>query len=564
MKTSRSPIFILFTGLLFLLAACGGGGGGGSDDDDDNGGGSVSTLNPLNLDLKAGEFWEFVWNASNISFAQGSGSTGGSSASTFRITLGAPLSIDGQQAFPLIITGDPGDFTPRWTHVAIDDDGSLLGSTNGLSMTKVYDAETDEWVGGGFFVSFAANEAVNLESGSFAGEYNTVDALTAGHSSSDGGCETILGNTICSDTSTNFSENEFYKEGIGPVGYELSASFTSSGGGFFTSTQRSELIELTATSFTASDSTVFNPPPWEEVESLNTPRSGHKAVVLDGKIYVLGGAGANPPTVEIYDPVQNIWTNGQSLPSLPITSWSAEVLNGKIYVDDSTNDQVFEFDPNIGWSTVPVPPGGGFNGSFGFSSSTYVDATFGDIILGATSKTSLSGTPINVRGFDPSPATWLTGVTGLGVTELLRHSVEIIGDTLYVFGGFGQSNSLDDRGAQEKLFGYNILTDGWSFTLASMVSARDTLGSAVLDDKIYAMGGNPVTCGLLNCNTPNIGPPFRSVEIYDPTANTWTSGTSMFQARTEFSAVTLNGKIYAIGGSDGNNTLGKVERFTPP
>ena len=146
MRVPASNVSVFFAGLLFLLAACGGGGGGGGSDDDDDDSGSGGGQNSLNLELKAGEFWEFVWNASSVSFAQGSGSTGGATSGTFRITLGAPVSINGQEAFPLVITGGPGDFAPRWAHVAISENGSLLGSTDGITLTTVYDAETEDWL----------------------------------------------------------------------------------------------------------------------------------------------------------------------------------------------------------------------------------------------------------------------------------------------------------------------------------------------------------------------------------------------------------------------------------
>jgi len=45
---------------------------------------------------------------------------------------------------------------------------------------------------------------------------------------------------------------------------------------------------------------------WTKVASLNSPRSGVTAGVLNGKIYITGGS-HNPSVVETYDPSKNIW-----------------------------------------------------------------------------------------------------------------------------------------------------------------------------------------------------------------------------------------------------------------
>ncbi len=57
-----------------------------------------------------------------------------------------------------------------------------------------------------------------------------------------------------------------------------------------------------------------------------------------------------------------------------------------------------------------------------------------------------------------------------------------------------------------------------------------------------------------------------SVEVYDPTNNTWTSAPSMQTARGGFAAVTANGKIYVMGGevlTGTNKALKSVEVFDP-
>src|SRR5690606_13439479 len=152
----------------------------------------------------------------------------------FRITLGPSVLIQGQTAYPLTVTGDPGEFAPRWTHLAAGADGSLLGSTDGAGLTKIYDAASDTWTGAGLFIDFASSP-VTISLGQFAGAYNQVPAIVAGRSAENDRCEQVLGQILCGDEGTRFSEREYYKQGVGPIGFAQHIYHESDGGGFFTS-----------------------------------------------------------------------------------------------------------------------------------------------------------------------------------------------------------------------------------------------------------------------------------------------------------------------------------------
>ncbi len=557
----RALIPTLFLVVPLFLGACGGGNGNGGDEagdgngngnDDGNGNGGGQTL-PLQADLAQGATWTFAWNSTTLSFAQGSGTSSDADNGEFTVTLGAPVTIAGETAYPLTFTGDAGDFLPRWTHVAISANGSLLGSTDGVNLQTVYNAETGNWVGGGFFIEFASNESVGVSAGIFDGEYNTVPALVASHSSSDGGCETILGITLCDDTTTRFSENEYYKAGIGPIGYDQDIFYSSDGGGFFTSTTIDRTVELVGTSLSATDNTVFNPPPWQRMASLATPRSGHSTVVLNGEIYVVGGAftGGLTNTVEIDDPVSNQWRAGSSVPLTGNQSVNnAAVVDGVLYVDIFGSNSIQAFN-GTSWTTVT--PNQGFDGSFGdTNAATYTHPGLGPIIVGVESGGSLD--PV---GFAPAQNIWIDAPSR-NVIEWLRPAVAVLGDQMYVIGGFGSGTP---RGALDSVERHGLEDEIWTTTgIAEMGTKRDGAAVATLGGRIYVFGGNPVSCGF--GNNCNIGAAFRTAEVYDPVANTWTPITSMFAARTDAAAVALNGDIYVIGGSGGER-LASVERFTP-
>src|SRR5262249_43376576 len=97
---------------------------------------------------------------------------------------------------------------------------------------------------------------------------------------------------------------------------------------------------------------------------------------------------------------------------------------------------------------------------------------------------------------------------------------------------------------------------------APMPTARGYFAAATVNGKIYAIGGFNLNGGSLN-----------SVEVYDPTSNSWCTSASntptalcptppapMPTARYGLAAATVNGKIYAIGGAGGSNT---VEVYDP-
>lgn len=65
-----------------------------------------------------------------------------------------------------------------------------------------------------------------------------------------------------------------------------------------------------------------------------TARRGAAAAALDGRIYVLGGRGADgavSPRVDVYDPAADAWTRGPDLPG-PRAGLGAAVLGGALHV----------------------------------------------------------------------------------------------------------------------------------------------------------------------------------------------------------------------------------------
>jgi N-acetylneuraminic acid mutarotase len=82
-----------------------------------------------------------------------------------------------------------------------------------------------------------------------------------------------------------------------------------------------------------------------------------------------------------------------------------------------------------------------------------------------------------------------------------------------------------------------VFEDSWA-SKAPMPTARDGFGIAVVDGKIYAIGG--YYNGYLNVN-----------EMYDPVTNTWTTKAPMPTSRAYFAIAACQNKIYVIAGATG-------------
>jgi N-acetylneuraminic acid mutarotase len=112
-----------------------------------------------------------------------------------------------------------------------------------------------------------------------------------------------------------------------------------------------------------------------------------------------------------------------------------------------------------------------------------------------------------------------TARSGLGVA--------VVNGKIYAIGGDGGSNVTEE---------YNPVTNTWT-TKTAMPTGRSRFGIAVYQNKIYVMGGATAN-GFTAAN-----------EVYDPLTDTWETKTPLPKgSRAELTTSVVNGKIYAVGG----------------
>uniref|UniRef100_A0A1B0A5I6 Kelch-like protein diablo n=1 Tax=Glossina pallidipes TaxID=7398 RepID=A0A1B0A5I6_GLOPL len=97
---------------------------------------------------------------------------------------------------------------------------------------------------------------------------------------------------------------------------------------------------------------------------------------------------------------------------------------------------------------------------------------------------------------------------------------------------------------------YDFLEEKWRVA-PDMPNRRSKAGLAVLNDKVYAVGGfNSVSA-------------MRAVDVYNPARNEWSTSNRMLARRSTLGVAVLNGCVYAVGGFDNHNGLSSAEMFDP-
>src|SRR4029079_2834054 len=133
---------------------------------------------------------------------------------------------------------------------------------------------------------------------------------------------------------------------------------------------------------------------WSNAAPLPAARGGHAAVVLDGKIHVVGG-GNDVSTLDlhsVYDPATNRWTAAAPLPRAK-GSPAAVVLDGKLWA--------------IGGRSGPDD--------------------YGDVDV-----------------YDPAADSWSAGPS---IPPRGTHGASVLDDAIYVFGGESQARGAERAGA---------------------------------------------------------------------------------------------------------------------
>lgn len=243
--------------------------------------------------------------------------------------------------------------------------------------------------------------------------------------------------------------------------------------------------------------------------AADSPIARHEAAgaLLNGKLYVFGGYtndGTLIPNLrsDVYDPVENTWTQIANMPKPGCTHAGTQAYGGKY----------------VYFAGGYCGPGGGANQTFATTA---------------------------VWRYNADTNSWLA-MPSLPEARAAGALAEL-GGKLHFFGG-ADINRKDK--AEHWVLSLNAINQGWT-SAAPLLTPRNHLGRAVLGGKIYAIGGQKGTNDRINQLT--------NVDAWDPVTNKWTPVTSLPKARSHISGATfaMDNKWIIVAGGMTNTTSTK-------
>ena len=262
---------------------------------------------------------------------------------------------------------------------------------------------------------------------------------------------------------------------------------------------------------------------WEGKANMPTVRSNVSVSVVDGKIYAIGGSkmkkiqiprGFNTeseelPTVEMYDPATDTWTQKADMPTPKKTKTC--VVDGKIYAIG-------------GWST-------------------------------ANEQSQLE----TVEVYDPATDTWAKA-------QSMNHArcsaaISVVNGEIYAMGGIGWPPNRDQSGRYlsslylSNVEVFNPKTNRWR-ERTEMSVPKAAHSTSVIDDKIYVMGGH--------LQEGRKTKTLSAIEVYDPATDRWIQAPDMLIGKSGHTTEVIDGQIYILGGiAVGKGLLTSVEAYDP-
>jgi N-acetylneuraminic acid mutarotase len=257
-----------------------------------------------------------------------------------------------------------------------------------------------------------------------------------------------------------------------------------------------------------------------------------------------GGAVSSGPTFA-YDVANDIWTPRAALP-VGRSDPGAGVADSQIYVFGGNDGSgavtsTYAYTPATDTWTPRAPMLQGRGARF---ASGAIDGKL------YAAGGNASGT---TEVYDPATNAWSV-VAPMGVPRAYVGG-GVIDGMLYVVGGESAAQPGTVLGTLEA---YDPVSNTWT-TMAPMPTPRLSPAVAVIDGILYVIGGsqhNPGSCDVQ----------LDTVEAYDPSTNTWTSGTSIPGRRGQAAAASSGNTAVVTGGlrQDGCATVfyGDTQAFT--
>ncbi len=164
-------------------------------------------------------------------------------------------------------------------------------------------------------------------------------------------------------------------------------------------------------------------------------------------------------------------------------------------------------------------------------------------VMGGSQRFNVTGTGFSymsinsTEAYDPATDTWVvkapmpTSRDGFGAAAYQNR--------IYCFGGRSVLGTESNTTNINEV--YDTETDSWQ-TKTAMPTARYGIQASEVKGKFYLIGG------WIQTESSSITDKSSRVEIYDPTTDTWTSGSPISTAVAGYASAVVDGKIYVISG----------------
>ncbi|TWT46303.1 N-acetylneuraminate epimerase precursor [Phycisphaerae bacterium RAS1] len=293
-----------------------------------------------------------------------------------------------------------------------------------------------------------------------------------------------------------------------------------------------------------------DPPPgyWDTETARPIPSYGTCSAVVNNKLYVFGdfNYSGNNNRVDEFDPATGVWTQKANMPTGRGFAACA-VVDGKIYVAGGNNcfsncwKRTFEcYDPATDqWTQLPPLPTPLPESSWGRGELSAVAVNGLIYVMGGVNSYTVPTFSDNYI-YNPQTALWTTGAPL--PTPRSQHGAAVLDGKIYLVGGTHRFAHNGPRFFNAVTDVYDPQTDSWS-TAAALNFPRYYVAVAANYGRIYAIGGSLADSTILSL-----------VEEYDPRDDYWRVVTHLPAQRSYPSAVALAGELYVIGGIDSPST----------
>ncbi len=222
---------------------------------------------------------------------------------------------------------------------------------------------------------------------------------------------------------------------------------------------------------------------WTPLANKPTAVADVATALIGGEIYVPGGrilSGSPTAVVEAYNPETDTWETRASLP-VALSAYALAALEGKLYLfggwDGSAYvDTVYEYDPaqDVWTAKTPMPTARGLAGAAVADGKIYV-------IGGYDGQDDLAANEEYVPSQDDGQGNPWTEKSPLPVGRA-GCGVAVAANIIHVIGGGWEREAAG--GVK-----YNVRTDEWETFEVPVSGQWRSLGLALVDTEIYAVGG---------------------------------------------------------------------------